>query len=106
MSRRRPEGEEEAGIERVRDPAVEEGLAKLGLRSACAPAHVQPGLLKAEQLEMVDQEGADQNGRQPDPERDPDECPSHRVGDVPHDRGRSAARTRNRIISAMLAART
>src|SRR4051812_1793229 len=53
------------------------------------PTRIQPRLLQPEQLEMVDQEGADQDHRPADPEGDPDEVVDHRMRnwiDAPHDR--------------------
>ena len=90
--RRRPEGEEEAGIKRVADQLVEEGLAELRRRGGAA-AQVEPGLLEPEQLEMIDQEGAEQDDP-PAGANSAQRMPAEQGAiDVPDDRRRSAART-------------
>ena len=65
--RRRPEGEQEAEIDRMADPLVEEGRPEFRRRQGAA---AQPGidLAQAEQLEVVDEEGAEQHQAPADPE--------------------------------------
>ena len=76
--RRRPEGEEEARIERVADQFVEEGLAELRRRGGAA-AQVEPGLLQPEQFEMIDQEGAEQDDQPAEREQRPEEAGEQRA---------------------------
>ena len=58
--RRRPEGQQEAEIDRMAHPLVEERRPEHRRRQRLA---AQPGidLAQAEQLEMIDQEGAEQH---------------------------------------------
>src|SRR5205085_8014906 len=76
-----PEGEEEARVERMADLLIEERLAEYR-RSGLAAPRVEPGLLKPEQFEMVDQEGAQEHD--PPAEREqPPEDPGRRAAHRP-----------------------
>lgn len=57
---RSPEGEEPADVEGVADEAVEPGGAELEL-GVFGAAEVEPDLTEAEEVEVVDEEGAEQD---------------------------------------------
>src|SRR5436190_1878291 len=80
---RGPECEEKACVERVRNPAIEQGLPQLGV-GRLPPTYVEPRLLKAEQFKMVDEEGAQQHDSPTGPEGQPDKVGGERIGDAPH----------------------
>src|SRR6516164_6290463 len=78
----RPEGEQETEIDRVANEFIEQG--RLEARMLChSSVPMLVNLLKAEQVEMVDQEGADQHDRPPEPEDRPKNCRSRRVAHRP-----------------------
>src|SRR5206468_12902036 len=66
----------------MRDPPIEHRLPELGLiwRS---PAHVEPRLLQPEELKMVDEKGADEDGRPAKPKDDPSGIAEERAANVP-----------------------
>ena len=103
--RRRPEGEEEARSRAGGGPLVEQGLAELRRRGGAA-AQVEPGLLQAEQLEMIDQEGAEQHDQPAEREQRPEDGSRQRDCVTSQTSLRSAARSANRMISAALASST
>ena len=82
--RRRPEGDDESQIDRVAADPIEQRRLELGRRNFLLPP-VSPHLAQAEQVEMVDQEGAGQHRQPAEPKDPPDDLPAQGVVDQPDD---------------------
>ena len=85
--RRRPEGEQEAEVDRMAHALVEQGVLKLGAGSGW-PRRRATHLAQAEQLEMVDQEGAHQHQAPAEPEDAVEDQRRRRIVHDPHRRRR------------------
>src|SRR5579863_5244606 len=82
--RRRPESKQKPEIDRVSHPLVKQWRTKFG-RLIFRSLPVRIYLLQAEQVEMVDQESADQHNNPADPKQGGQYRPTGWIIDLPDD---------------------